>query len=249
MTVPLSGLQRWQWGAAAGLLETVWLAVALVLTASAPARADPTFPKLTGQVVDEMGLLRPEDRAAILTELKALEGKSSDQVVVAVVRSLQGYPIEDYGYRLGRAWGIGQSTTNNGVILLVAPTERRVRIEVGRGLEPQLTDALSRTIIENAITPAFKRGDYAAGIRAGVKDITDVLLGDAEEVRKRIAQRPVKAPDVDYVSLAFLALWIGMFLFIMWRNYKQSQQLPPGARRSQRNGRDVTVLPLSLIHI
>ena len=85
-----------------------------------------------------------------------------------------------FGYQLGRTWQLGQKGQDNGVVLIVAPNERKVRIEVGRGLEPQLTDAMSKLIVENAILPAFRRGDFTAGIKAGVRDVRDVLLGDAE---------------------------------------------------------------------
>jgi uncharacterized protein len=115
--------------------------------------AEPTFPQLTGRVVDEAGLLSGADKAQLESDLKALEDRSSDQIVVVTVPSLQGYPIEDYGYRLGRHWGIGTAKLSNGVLLIVAPNERKVRIEVGRGLEPILTDALSKIIIENGILP------------------------------------------------------------------------------------------------
>src|ERR1700761_5534312 len=84
---------------------------------AAPVVAEPKFPPLTGRIVDDAHLLKPEDKTAIEADLKALEDKSSDQVVVYTTNSLQGYPIEDYGYQLGRSWGIGQKGTNNGVIL------------------------------------------------------------------------------------------------------------------------------------
>src|SRR5581483_1943260 len=159
------------------LVAGLWLAATL---AALPAAAQPKFPPLSGRIVDEAGLLGAEDLAAIARDLKALEEKSTDQLVVFTTRSLQGYPIEDFGYRLGRFWQIGQKDKNNGVILIVAPSDRKVRIEVGRGLEAQLTDLMSKLIIENAILPAFRRNDYAGGIKAGVRDIRDVLLGDAE---------------------------------------------------------------------
>ena len=123
----------------------------------AAAKREPKFPPLTGRIVDDAHLLTPADKAAIESDLKALEDKSSDQLVVYTTNSLQGYPIEDYGYQLGRAWGIGQKGTNNGVILIIAPQDRKVRIEVGRGLEPQMTDLLSKLIIQNSILPRFKR--------------------------------------------------------------------------------------------
>jgi len=209
---------------AAGLARIVAALVllALIATALAPARAAPTFPPLTGRVVDNARLLSPADKAALDAELAALEAKSSDQLVVVTTPSLQGYPIEDYGYQLGRAWGIGQKGTNNGVLLIVAPNERKVRIEVGRGLEPQLTDLLSAQIIRNTILPRFKRGDFAGGIKAGVTDIRDVMLGDAEAVKERVAKRPTERRDADETEalVAFFIL-LAIFIFIAWA---QSQQ-------------------------
>ena len=134
-------------------VAAVLVALVMAVLASVPVLAAPTFPSLTGQIVDNANLLTPEDRAAVEGELKALEEKSTDQFVVVTVPSLDGYEIEDYGYQLGRHWGIGQSGKDNGVMLIVAPNERKVRIEVGRGLEPIVTDLMSRIIIENAILP------------------------------------------------------------------------------------------------
>ena len=132
----------------------------ILLFVAVPAAAQPKFPPLTGRVVDNANLLTPADEAELTQRLEALQQASSRQLVVATVPDLQGYPIEDYGYQLGRAWGIGQKEANNGIILLVAPNERRVRIEVGYGLEPIVTDALSYVIINEQILPRFKANDY-----------------------------------------------------------------------------------------
>jgi uncharacterized protein len=140
------------------------------------------------------------------------------------LKSLQGYAIEDYGYRLGRAWGIGQSGTNNGVLLIVAPNERKVRIEVGRGLEPQLTDALTRLIIENAILPAFRRGSFADGIKAGVRDIKDVLLGDADEVKRRAASGKKRTVGIDPSSIILFLFWAGLAAFVLYAIFQQARQ-------------------------
>jgi uncharacterized protein len=186
------------------------------------AHAEPKFPPLTGRIVDDAHLLSPGDKAEIESDLKALEAKSSDQVVVFTTNSLQDYPIEDFGYQLGRAWGIGQKGTNNGVILIVAPNERKVRIEVGRGLEPQLTDLLSSLIIRNRILPAFKRGDYAAGIKAAVRDIRDVLLGDAEAVKQRAASRKTAVRQAPTGEAALTLLFIiAVFLIVLWAQARQ----------------------------
>src|SRR6185503_10963752 len=123
---------------AALLLASLWYLAFL----TAATAAEPKFPQLTGRIVDEAALLSADDKRALEQDLKALEEKSTDQLVIYTTRSLQGYPIEDFGYRLGRFWQIGEKGKNNGVILIVAPSDRKVRIEVGRGLEPQLTDLM-----------------------------------------------------------------------------------------------------------
>jgi uncharacterized protein len=177
----------------------------LLLAQGLGAAAAPKFPALSGRIVDEANLLSAEDRRGLERELQALEEKSSDQLVIYTARSLQGYEIEDFGYQLGRTWQLGQKGQDNGVVLIVAPNERKVRIEVGRGLEPQLTDVMSKLIIENAILPAFRRGDFAAGIKAGVRDIRDVLLGDAEAVKAR-ARSAVKRDAGSGFSPALIML-------------------------------------------
>jgi uncharacterized protein len=214
----------------------------LAFATTAPVlAAEPRFPALTGRVVDEAGIIKPEDKRALETELAALEAKSSDQLVVVTLKSLQSYEIEDFGYRLGRHWGIGQAGgKNNGVILIVAPNERRVRIEVGRGLEPIMTDALSRLIIENRILPAFRRGEVSLGIVTGARDIRDALLGDAEEVNKRAQgfRRPKeieKSPSGVPVTVIIWAL-VFLYLFIRMARQPQLANRPGQRRRAGRGG-------------
>jgi uncharacterized protein len=148
------------------------------------------FPTLTGRVVDEANILDESTRAALTQKLADLEAKTTDQLVVVTLKSLQGTTIEDLGYQLGRHWRIGQKDKNNGVLLIVAPTDRQVRIEVGYGLEGTLTDAVSKLIIENGILPRFRANDFPGGITRGVDDIISVLTGDAAEWKQRAAQRP-----------------------------------------------------------
>lgn len=137
--------------------------------------AEPQFPALSGRVVDEAGILSPAARDRISGWLEQYEQESKRQIVVATVKSLQGYPIEDFSYRLGRYWGIGEKGRNTGAILLVAPAERAVRIEVGYGLEGELTDAVSRAIIERDILPAFRQGNFEQGVTAGTVAILQTL--------------------------------------------------------------------------
>jgi uncharacterized protein len=185
------------------------------------AIAAPVFPELTGRVVDQADLLSAVDRTALEAELAEIESTSTDQVAVVTLKSLQGYTIEDFGYQLGRKWGIGQKGKDNGILLIVAPSERKVRIEVGRRLEPLMTDALSKLIIENAILPAFRRGDFPGGIRAGVRDIKDVLLGDAEAVKER-AKGARRSSDPDTLQIVLFLFWMCVVLYIMWAVYRSS---------------------------
>lgn len=141
------------------------------------AQAALEFPALDERVVDTAGLLSASTRASLIEELAAHESATSNQVVVVTVTSLQGYSIDDYGTRLGRHWGIGQKERDNGVLLIVAPNERKVRIEVGYGLEGTLTDAVSHNIIQTVILPQFKQGDMAQGIIDGTRAIVQVLAG------------------------------------------------------------------------
>jgi uncharacterized protein len=156
-----------------------WLCLTCLGLAQTPAITSLTFPALTGRVVDEAGLLSASDRASLTASLADLEAKTTAQLVVVTLKSLHGTTIEDYGYQLGRSWRIGQKDKDSGALLIVAPAERKVRIEVGYGLEGTLTDAATKLIIENAILPAFKAGDFAGGIKGGTDQIIQLLRGDA----------------------------------------------------------------------
>ena len=188
------------------------LALLLALAMAAPAAAQ-TFPALTGQVVDEAGILPPEVESQLTAKLAALEQQSQRQLVVVTVPSLQGYEISDYGYRLGRQWGIGTKERNDGAMLLVAPNERKVRIEVGYGLEPVLTDGMSFLIINNAILPRFKAGDLPGGIVAGTDAIVQQLTLPAEEARQLAARADKQQQDRDEGFPFGLILWLAIFFF------------------------------------
>lgn len=132
----------------------------------------PALPKRTGRVVDEAGLLSPVVRAELSSRLARLEKATGHQLVILTVRSLKGQTIEDFGVRVGRTWGVGRRGVDDGVLLIVAPTERKVRIEVGYGLEKRLSDPLCAKIIRERIAPHFARGDMSGGIVAG----TDAII-------------------------------------------------------------------------
>ena len=156
------------------------LAVLLGLVQATATLVAPTSPALTGGVVDDARILPADAVASLAAKLKTLEERTADHFVVATVTSLQGESIDEYAYQLGRAWGIDQKNKDNVVILLVAPNERKVRIEVGHRLESSLTDALSQAIIENAILPRFRANDMAGGIESGVDAIIQVLDGNVK---------------------------------------------------------------------
>jgi uncharacterized protein len=192
--------------------------IAWLCLVCAAAAQSLSFPALAGRVVDEAGLLDAAARATLTQSLAELEQKTTDQLVVVTLKSLQGTSIADYGYQLGRRWQIGQKDKSNGVLLIVAPNERKVRIEVGYGLEGTLTDAVSKLIIENSILPRFKVGDYAGGIKRGVEDIIQVLSGDAQEWQSRAAQRlspdSVEPAPAGAVWAAIIAILVGVGLLI-----------------------------------
>lgn len=158
------------------------LALLCLLLAAPWTRAAPTFPDLTGRVVDDAQMLSGSARQQLSSKLQAFEQQTGNQFVVVTLPNLQGYTIEDYGYQLGRHWGIGQKGKDNGVLLIVAKQERKVRIEVGYGLEGQLTDALSSRIIQGVILPDFRKGQFSQGIVDGSDAIIAVLHGDASKV-------------------------------------------------------------------
>jgi len=168
-------------------LARLWAVLALVVLAglALPAGAQ-TFPKFTGLVVDAADVLPPAEEEALRTRLESFQQRTQRQLVVATVPDLQGREIADYGYQLGREWAVGLKEADNGAILLVAPNERAVRIEVGYGLEPVLTDALSSVIIQQTILPPFKAGDLPGGVIAGADAIMQQLSLPDEQARAKV---------------------------------------------------------------
>ena len=186
------------------------LLILLLIVASPAFASEPKFPELTGRVVDEAGVLDSRTVGELTLMLADHERDTGQQVVVVTLHSLQGYTIEDFGYQLGRHWGIGQKGANNGVLLIVAPKEHKVRIEVGYGLEGTLTDAISSTIIQNYILPSFKRGDYYAGIVAGTTSILSVLGGSS------LSPPPTPQPLTFWQGPWEIVFILGLLLFGPW---------------------------------
>lgn len=172
------------------------------------------LPALTGRIVDQANIIPADIRSAIEPKLVDLEAKSGIQLVVATVTSLEGREIEPYANELFRAWKLGEKAKNNGVLLLVAPNEKRVRIEPGYGLEGTLTDALTKVIITNAIAPRFKTGDFGGGISRGVDDIITVLATDSSEWQKRPSLRLDNQHTRDPVNWLIIAGLIGLGILL-----------------------------------
>ena len=190
-----------------------WAAVLILCLSSAVAVAL-DFPALSGRVVDQAGVMTAEAKSDVEAKSKTLEDKSGIQLVVATVKSLQGSDIETYANQLFRFWKLGEAQKNNGVLLLVAPTEHKVRIEVGYGLEGTLTDALSSLIISSAIVPRFKTGDYSGGIERGVDGIISVLTGDSADWQRKVNVRKEDTSS-DFDKL-FPILFFVIIIFIVW---------------------------------
>jgi uncharacterized protein len=208
---------------AAGFL----LALALAAAASIAVHAAPQFPALTGPLVDEAQVLSPAEEEELSVRLRDFRTRTGNQLQVATVAGLQGYDIETFANLLHRHWALGEKDKNNGVLLLVAPKERKVRIEVGYGLEGTLTDALSRLIIENAIVPRFRTGDVAGGVRAGVDDIIRVLSGEAQDL---VAKRDETGRQAAQFAIVFFVVLIIAWILV-WRAFQQSAATGSARRR------------------
>jgi uncharacterized protein len=202
--------------------------------------AQPKFPPLTGRVVDHAQLLSPQTEQRLTADLEQLEAATGRQVVVATLPDLQGYEIEEYGYQLGRAWGVGRKGEDDGALLIVAPNQRKVRIEVGYGLEGVLTDALSSVIIQTAILPQFRQGNYEQGVVAGTEQLVRQLSLPDDEARANVAraqQAPAARQEdggsaIPVVFVMFVIFWI------------LSGILGGFGRRGRRRGSGLWLLPL-----
>ena len=208
------------------LLLLGWVAVG----ALAPALAkDLPIPALTGRVVDQASILNQQQERDLTSKLAALERKSGDQVVVVTLKSLQGRPIEDWGLALGRGWGIGQKGKDNGVLLIVAPNDRELRIEVGYGLEGTLPDATANAIINNVVVPRFKAGNMYGGINDGVDAIGRALAGESPSFANKPANASSSRP-LPFTTIAFFFFVV----FVMIVSQVKSER----RRRRRRLGGD-----------
>lgn len=190
------------------------LPLLLFLTTPSPALAQIDFPALTGRVVDAADILETETERQLARQLEAHEAETTNQVVVVTLSSLQGQTIERFGQALGNHWGIGQAGRDNGVLLIVAMRDRKVRIEVGKGLERDLTDSLAQAIIEDEITPEFKRGHFEAGLYAGVDGILRAIEGSYEAPRRWNPLWILIFNPIVFILLGIASLGFLQFLFL-----------------------------------
>ncbi len=177
------------------------------------AWAAPTFPELSGRVVDQAGLLTPVQEQSLSALSKAIEDNTTAQVVVVTLKSLDGYDIADYGYQLGRYWKIGQKDKNNGLLIIIAPHDHKVRIEVGYGLEGDITDALSNDLIQSKMIPRFKQKDVYGGIKNTMEAIKTIL--SKEYQTESVKEKPHIFYIISIALIPFLILifWAGTYYF------------------------------------
>ncbi len=197
---------------------TICLALLMVLLLPF-GRAWALYDNPSGRVNDFANIISPGNRALLEARLKDLDTKSTIEMVVVTVPDLEGKTIEDYTIDLAKKWKIGKHDKNNGVIFLTAPREKKVRIEVGYGLEGDLTDAVSRRVLHTIVVPYFKKGDFNGGIHAGVDAVISVLTHEPLNTPDVPAQSPIAArrspvpqdPGYDLGTLIF----IGFLFFII----------------------------------
>lgn len=192
-----------------------WL-LALAALAATPALAA-LPPPPAGPVLDQAQVIPDAQEAGLDARLRAYTQATGRSVIVATVNSLDDLPVEDYAQRLAEAWNIGGAKTEEGVLLLVAPTERKLRIHAARGVQERLTDALSGRIIRDIISPKFKAGDFGGGIAAGVDAIVaqlDRSPADAKAVAEAAAAAG-RQQGGNKASVGGVVFWIGLILFFM----------------------------------
>ena len=197
-------------------------AILFALLSAAPAPAA-DIPYLTGRVVDTAQILSPDARTRLTAALKAHEQATSNQIVVLTVPTIQPEGIEEYAVDVFNGWKLGQQGRNDGILVIVVPQDRRMRIETGYGLEPVLTDAMAGAIIRDVMAPAFRRADYDAGVENGVAAIIARLEGRTVAAATGAASRPVQLhngfhrADMPWPQRILISLFvfsiIGLFTF------------------------------------
>lgn len=205
--------------------HTIAALLLALLALAAPATAQ-TFPQNNGSpVVDQAGILTPEQQADLKSKSQALYTQTGRAFAVATVKSLEGYPVEDYAYRLGRAWGLGEKEKDNGVLLLVAPDDRKVSIATGYGAGAYMTDAMSGIIIREDILPHFKQSppDYGGGIEAGADAIIKQMSLSPDDAEKNIAAAQQAQKQRQHSSGGGLPIffWLMIIGFVVLSHFRR----------------------------
>lgn len=182
--------------------------VVFLLLGALPVLAEKPVPFLSGRVVDEAAMIAADTKRRIEDKLAAFEQRTGDQVVVLTVDSLDGEPIEDYSVRVAQTWKLGQKGKDNGVLLVVAKQDRKIRIDVGYGLEPTLTDLETGRIID-LMRPDFQKGDFSAGIEHGSEAILTALDGG------EVPAPPAGQPEGKGLPVDFLTFGIAIAVFLI----------------------------------
>ena len=167
-------------------------------------------PRLQGYVNDYAGMISPSARSKIEQGLRAFEQSDSTQIVILTIPSLEGENIEEFGIKVGETWKIGQQVKDNGILFIVSKQERKIRIEVGRGLEGKLTDLMSGRIIDRVIKPRFSAGDFDGGFIAGVSSVIDATRGEF-----KAEQRPAQRGQKGISPFLSIFLFFAVFTIIM----------------------------------
>lgn len=202
----------------------VFFGFCLLVLMSNSVTAAPVFPDLSGRVVDRANILSVLSESHLTQRLSEHERNTSNQVVVVTTSSLQGLNIADYANRLARHWQLGQADKNNGVLLLIAPTDRKVRIEVGYGLEHVLTDAIAHSIIQTRILPLFRQSAMEEGVMLGTQSILQAIEGHYQAAAET---------ESDAAGFAIFILFLVVF-FLMTRRSERLYHNHPGRYGSHR---------------
>lgn len=188
-------------------------ALLLLLALAAPAAAL-EVPFLSGRVNDHAGLLSPEAKVSLEAKLKDLEARKGHQVAVLTLDSLEGAPLEDFTLKVARTWELGRKGKNDGVLFLISKSDRKLRIEVGHGLEGSLPDALAGRIIQNEVVPRLRSGDFEGGVAAGV----DAILGAIDGTYSPPAEDEAGSGDMDLPEKVMISVFVlsilGIFEFV-----------------------------------
>ena len=224
-------------------LAVCLVAIAVVFSTVGKAQNASDYPPLTGRVVDNAALISANDKTQIGDMLATLEQNTGDQVVVLTIPSLKGENLEQYSLGVARTWALGEKEKDNGVLFLIAKNDRKMRIEVGYGLEGKLTDAIASFIIRNEVAPAFRSGNFSGGIKRGVSSIVNVLAADASGLKqwetrakpRKSKRRNRNKESAGFIPFAFVA---SIWLFIIfgsvissWLVRKLGREIKPGHYR------------------